>query len=453
MARRAFALCLLYLQAEGCAFARSGLPLPDDAFHRGLSKDNTYPVLPRPVTTQNNAFVQNDLQAPIEEVSGNNKTLLQNLNEFANGSDEYCYWAWQALPPPRGGPTILAPKRGYWDVSDGHNDQDIEWVQAYGEVAVARLHSRIEKNGPVVGAICSMGSVIAKRRCDNGASNVSKCIPAITNGAIQWPMAVSMWKVGHPDLAAANTDWRASSSTGHKPNIEWVAHTPGTSRARKWAGEMPNPGEISPASMPQSPFPTSKAVGWGSPKIAKVVKCADIPEKFRYHVDVNYYCDHMPSPTSSVSTVDEAYAVWTNLVGLWPPVKPCEDDQAGLDKLLTMLQIPTLVGQNCSVVYPVLQHFLPNFDCDNSDFTPKFRNVCCSQCGSKPIPDVPKPAPGPGTPQASCTVCKHVYDADRDGGGKAFADLPDTWRCPVCGAPKAAYVQTDGGVWVHEHKD
>jgi rubredoxin len=51
-----------------------------------------------------------------------------------------------------------------------------------------------------------------------------------------------------------------------------------------------------------------------------------------------------------------------------------------------------------------------------------------------------------------------VYDAAKDGGGKAFADLPDTWVCPICGAPKSSYKPTvihtvvgDKVVWVHEH--
>jgi rubredoxin len=41
-----------------------------------------------------------------------------------------------------------------------------------------------------------------------------------------------------------------------------------------------------------------------------------------------------------------------------------------------------------------------------------------------------------------CTVCSHVYDpaeGDPDSGiapGTAFADLPDDWVCPVCGANK-----------------
>lgn len=41
-----------------------------------------------------------------------------------------------------------------------------------------------------------------------------------------------------------------------------------------------------------------------------------------------------------------------------------------------------------------------------------------------------------------CTVCGWVYDpavGDPDNGidpGTAFADLPDDWVCPVCGAEK-----------------
>ena len=41
-----------------------------------------------------------------------------------------------------------------------------------------------------------------------------------------------------------------------------------------------------------------------------------------------------------------------------------------------------------------------------------------------------------------CSVCGYVYDpeeGDSDNGiasGTAFADLPDDWTCPVCGAEK-----------------
>jgi len=40
-----------------------------------------------------------------------------------------------------------------------------------------------------------------------------------------------------------------------------------------------------------------------------------------------------------------------------------------------------------------------------------------------------------------CSVCAHVYDPDQDGSGVAFEDLPDDWLCPVCAQPKAAYLK------------
>jgi rubredoxin len=49
-----------------------------------------------------------------------------------------------------------------------------------------------------------------------------------------------------------------------------------------------------------------------------------------------------------------------------------------------------------------------------------------------------------------CTVCGHIYDpaeGDPDAGvaaGTAFADLPDTWVCPVCGAAKDQFEPYNG---------
>lgn len=41
-----------------------------------------------------------------------------------------------------------------------------------------------------------------------------------------------------------------------------------------------------------------------------------------------------------------------------------------------------------------------------------------------------------------CTICGYIYDpaeGDPDNGvdpGTPFADLPDDWTCPICGAGK-----------------
>ena len=44
-----------------------------------------------------------------------------------------------------------------------------------------------------------------------------------------------------------------------------------------------------------------------------------------------------------------------------------------------------------------------------------------------------------------CTVCGYIYDpekGDPDGGikpGMPFAELPEDWVCPVCGASKSEF--------------
>ena len=40
------------------------------------------------------------------------------------------------------------------------------------------------------------------------------------------------------------------------------------------------------------------------------------------------------------------------------------------------------------------------------------------------------------TPKWVCTVCGYVYDGD-----VPFEELPDDWKCPLCGAPKSAFVK------------
>lgn len=40
-----------------------------------------------------------------------------------------------------------------------------------------------------------------------------------------------------------------------------------------------------------------------------------------------------------------------------------------------------------------------------------------------------------------CSVCAYEYTPEIDGDGAAFEDLPESWVCPRCGSPKAAYNQ------------
>ncbi len=46
----------------------------------------------------------------------------------------------------------------------------------------------------------------------------------------------------------------------------------------------------------------------------------------------------------------------------------------------------------------------------------------------------------------ACTMCSYCYDADIGDParghppGTPFADLPEGWTCPWCGAPKRTFV-------------
>jgi rubredoxin len=49
-----------------------------------------------------------------------------------------------------------------------------------------------------------------------------------------------------------------------------------------------------------------------------------------------------------------------------------------------------------------------------------------------------------------CSVCGYIYEeskGDPDGGikpGTKFADIPNTWVCPVCGAAKEMFTKING---------
>ncbi|MBQ9047341.1 MAG: rubredoxin [Solobacterium sp.] len=53
-----------------------------------------------------------------------------------------------------------------------------------------------------------------------------------------------------------------------------------------------------------------------------------------------------------------------------------------------------------------------------------------------------------------CTICGHVYDEEKEG--VKFADLPETWACPICKQPKSKFepVEEEAGElsWASEHK-
>ncbi len=48
-----------------------------------------------------------------------------------------------------------------------------------------------------------------------------------------------------------------------------------------------------------------------------------------------------------------------------------------------------------------------------------------------------------------CTICGYMYDpekGDPDSGiepGTSFNELPDSWVCPICGAPKDQFEKVE----------
>jgi len=43
------------------------------------------------------------------------------------------------------------------------------------------------------------------------------------------------------------------------------------------------------------------------------------------------------------------------------------------------------------------------------------------------------------TGKYKCTICEYIHDENEEG--IEFADLPDDWECPVCGASKADFIE------------
>jgi len=55
------------------------------------------------------------------------------------------------------------------------------------------------------------------------------------------------------------------------------------------------------------------------------------------------------------------------------------------------------------------------------------------------------------SPNFECRTCGYVYIPDKGdkkaqiSPGTIFEDLPETWRCPVCGVPKSQFISTGSG--------
>jgi len=59
------------------------------------------------------------------------------------------------------------------------------------------------------------------------------------------------------------------------------------------------------------------------------------------------------------------------------------------------------------------------------------------------------PVPGVMMARFKCEVCDYVYDEENgcpengNAPGTKFSDLPDDWKCPVCGVGKDMFRKLD----------
>lgn len=93
-------------------------------------------------------------------------------------------------------------------------------------------------------------------------------------------------------------------------------------------------------------------------------------------------------------------------------------------------------------------------DCDNLSDEPPMTYAYYHQVkrgrAPKTAPTYQASAPQPTSshlPQYQCAICGYIYDpskgdpANNIAPGTPFADVPDSWCCPLCGAPKEAFVK------------
>ena len=71
--------------------------------------------------------------------------------------------------------------------------------------------------------------------------------------------------------------------------------------------------------------------------------------------------------------------------------------------------------------------------------------------GPQPILSTNEPVLSPALNRYECKACGYIYEPQigdsraQIAKDTAFVDLPDTWRCPVCGAKKPVFVNIGPG--------
>jgi hypothetical protein len=216
-------------------------------------------------------------------------TRLVQLSQQHNDA-EICYWSYQTLPAPSmssSPPTVL--------------DEEIDmWFTAPSKVnfmdhALSKIQAMVTDGGPVVWATGSAGKIFRNKVCQinrtptfGDATDCNKA--AVTNMELQTPVAVVIFKIQASKASEtwdAMVKWRSNQAEGHYHEMNsGIVHQKG------W--------------------------GQGGQIISKAVKCADIPDRFKYK---NLFKGDLLAPGGTQTWADHSFETWKSLCNLRNPSK------------------------------------------------------------------------------------------------------------------------------------
>jgi len=375
----------------------------------------------------NNAFLApTDYSTPISPTIGAPSVIDFVAQMGAYRGQELCLFNFQELPPP-----VISGDLPTVDLGNPYYRYpvaDMERFIMLCDLAGNRMQAHVQFEDVAVLGGCAFGSEAAKAACHLGLNSTEEgsfCHQAKTEQPIHWPQAVTIFKFTQERARMANafiSTWLAQPLQ-HRPNTFW-ATTSGQGSTE--------PGNDCCGGVKSA---VSGGNGTGSPNIfwgnnggifSKVVPCADIGSRFHYpkgpHGTGFFGVDAISEANSSKTFMTEVYEEWNRHCGI---------PTAGVSSV-----------SDCTPPEPA-----PGSQAAISGVS--FMN---HMAGASP-----PPTPVSSAPVHQCSRCSHPYNAETDGNGVAFEDLPDTWTCPVCGAPKSAYraVTSSSGLlqFIHEHDD
>ena len=313
--------CLKHHSKDTCEKLLNQLNFPSQLQNNALSRSSRkllessqIPPLPYPdISQRNNAIVTGPLLSQyasgydfVDIVSAFSAGLLGDslgLPPAGTLGKDMCIWNFQALTPPPGSdnkyhiPLQDAPKA--LQLCKSANDL------FQNEVGLGK------NDGSVVFGGCTIGSSGARDVCkfNFGAdTNSTFCNPAANASTVNWPQAVTMFRVrafnttappqsNNAALKTFITNWRSLSSF-HLPHITWVFQGgSGSADGAYYAGWGAGSG----------------ANGGGL--VRKVVPCDAISSKYMYPAATAV--DH-PNADGTKTVMAEAYEYWQSLCSVLP---------------------------------------------------------------------------------------------------------------------------------------